>query len=77
MVAQRFEEQVLFLAVMAAIGEPAQELSFPRTGAGYSHEFAHVGECLAAGLTESPVMPLDDTLAVQQVMAEVLSQLGR
>ena len=59
------------------LGEPARELSFPKTGAGYSHEFAHVGDCLAAGLTESPVMPLDDTLAVQQVMAEVLSQLGR
>lgn len=57
--------------------EPVQELSFPRTGAGYSHEIAHVGECLANGLTESPVMPLADTLAVQQVMAEVLSQLGR
>lgn len=59
------------------LGEEAQELSFPKTGAGYSHELAHVCECLAAGLTESPVMPLDDTLAVQELMAEVLSQLGR
>lgn len=59
------------------LGEPAQELAFTKTGAGYSHEFAHVGECLAAGLTESPVMPLEDTLVVQQVMAEVLSQVGR
>lgn len=59
------------------LGADPAELSFPRTGVGYSHEIAHVCECLAAGLTESPVMPLDDTLAVQQVMAEVLSQLGR
>lgn len=59
------------------LGEPARELAFAKTGAGYSHEFAHVGECLASGLTESPVMPLEDTLAVQQVMAEVLSQVGR
>lgn len=59
------------------LGEPAEELMLPKTGAGYCHELIHVDECLAAGLTESPVMPLDDTLAVQQVMAEVLSQLGR
>ena len=59
------------------LGEPVQELELPRTGTGYCHELAHVDECLAAGLTESPVMPLDDTLAVQEVMAEVLSRLGR
>jgi predicted dehydrogenase len=59
------------------LGEPAEELVLPKTGSGYCHELIHVDECLASGLTESPVMPLDDTLAVQQVMAEVLSQLGR
>ncbi len=59
------------------LGEPAQDLVLPRTGVGYCHEIAHVDDCLAKGLTESPVMPLDDTLAVQKVMAEVLNQLGR
>ncbi len=43
--------------------------------AGYRYEIEHVGECLAAGLTESPVMPLDDTIAVQRIMAEVLEQI--
>ncbi|MEZ5127904.1 MAG: Gfo/Idh/MocA family oxidoreductase [Micropruina glycogenica] len=42
---------------------------------GYRFEIEHVGDCLAQGLTESPIMPLDDTIAVQAVMAEVLSQL--
>ncbi|MFT3860268.1 Gfo/Idh/MocA family protein [Micropruina sp.] len=41
----------------------------------YRYEIEHVGQCLAAGLTESPVMPLDDSIAVQQIMAEVLGQL--
>lgn len=67
----RAEELVIQLT-----GQPREELSFAKTGAGYSHEIAHVNQCLAAGLTQSPVMPLADTLAVQQVMAEVLSQLG-
>ena len=42
---------------------------------GYRYAIEHVGECLAAGLTESPVMPLDDTIAVQRIMAEVLDQI--
>jgi len=57
-------------------GEP-RELHFPKRGAGYGHEVEHVNECLASGLRESPVMPLDDTIAVQRLMAEVLRQLGR
>jgi hypothetical protein len=57
-------------------GQEPREVVLPRTGVGYCHELIHVGECLAAGLTESPVMPLADTLAVQQVMARVLEQLG-
>jgi predicted dehydrogenase len=44
-------------------------------GFGFEHEVDHVGECLAAGLTESPVMPLADTLAVQRLMADVLSRV--
>ena len=46
------------------------------TGRGYCHEAIEVNRCLAAGLTESPVMPLDDTLAVQWAMEQVLTQLG-
>lgn len=42
---------------------------------GYEHEAIHVGECIAAGLTESPTMPLDDTIAVQRLMADVLGQV--
>ena len=56
---------------------PAQARHLPKRGAGYGHEVEHVNECLRAGLTESPVMPLDDTVAVQRLMAEVLRQLGR
>ena len=43
---------------------------------GYHHEVIHVGDCLAQGRTESPVLPLDDTIAVQRLMADVLDQLG-
>lgn len=57
-------------------GEPAETLELPARGRGYSHEIEEVGRCLAEGLTESPVVPLDDTLGVQWVMEQTLSQLG-
>jgi predicted dehydrogenase len=58
-------------------GAERQEMHLPKSGAGYSHQIAHVNECLKGGLTESPIMPLTDTLAVQQVMAQVLAELKR
>jgi predicted dehydrogenase len=45
-------------------------------GAGYAHQLIEVNECLRAGRTESAVMPLDDTLAVQQVLQQAADQLG-
>lgn len=55
-------------------GKEPEHLEFE---SGYHFEVDHVGECLAQGVTESPVMPLADTVAVQELMAEVLRQLGR
>ncbi len=56
--------------------ESSEELVLPATGTGYSHELDEVHRCLAAGLTESPVMPLEDTLAVMSVLEQALHALG-
>ena len=40
------------------------------------HEAIEVGRCLDEGLTESPIMPLDDTLAVMATMDEIRTQIG-
>ncbi|CCH86238.1 Putative oxidoreductase [Modestobacter italicus] len=53
-----------------------EEITVPQLGAGYAHELIEVTECLRAGRTESAVMPLADTLAVQQVLEEAAGQLG-
>jgi predicted dehydrogenase len=45
-------------------------------GWGYQHEIRHVNECLKKGLTESPVHPLDDTLALVQTMDRVRTEMG-
>ncbi len=56
-------------------GEAAETLDFAVTGRGYAHEIVEVGRCLAAGLSESPTMPLGDTVDVQWVLAEALEQI--
>lgn len=57
-------------------GAEPQTLELPATGGGYSHQFAEVAACLAAGRTESPRMTLDDTVAVMDVLTEAAAQLG-
>jgi predicted dehydrogenase len=57
-------------------GAAAEPIRMLPLGAGYSHELIEVTECLRAGRSESAIMPLADTLAVQRVMNEACAQLG-
>ena len=57
-------------------GAEPEVVELPPVGGGYSHELVEVTEAVAAGRTESAVMPLDDTLGVQRVLVEALAQLG-
>ena len=40
------------------------------------YEAAEVGRCLAAGLQECPVLPLDETIAMMATMDEIRAQIG-
>lgn len=57
-------------------GSEPEEMIMPPLGAGYAHELIEVTEALQADRTESTVMPLDDTLAVQRTLNEACEQLG-
>ena len=46
------------------------------TGRGYSHQFAEVTQRVREGQTESPTMPLADTLEVMRVLESCLLQAG-
>ena len=48
----------------------------PPLGTGYSHELIEVTEGVRAGRTESVIMPLQDTLAVQRVLNEACENLA-
>jgi hypothetical protein len=48
----------------------------PVVGRGYGNEAAHVARCLADGLTASPWVPPEQTLAVMRQMDTVRAQVG-
>lgn len=48
----------------------------PYEGGGYQFQVVEVQRCLAEGLTESPSMPLDDTLAISRTIDAALTALG-
>ncbi|MGA4507004.1 Gfo/Idh/MocA family protein [Propionibacteriaceae bacterium G1746] len=54
----------------------SRELAPTVLGRGYAAEFIEVNRCVRAGLTESPVMPLDDTLEVMRQLQQALDELG-
>lgn len=62
--------------VLHRVGHDPETITLPHLGGGYAHELVEVTECVAAGRGQSAVMPLADTVAVQDVMAEVAARLG-
>ena len=62
--------------LLGRAGENPEEIFRQPIGGGYAHELIEVTECVRAGKTESAVMPLRDTLAVQRVLNDACEQLG-
>ncbi len=48
----------------------------PKVGNGYTEEAAEVTRCIREGLTESPIVPLDDTLGSMRVIDAAYQQIG-
>jgi len=57
-------------------GKDPQPLDRKPLGHGYPHQFIEVGDRIRAGEIESPIMPLDDTVAVQRILNDACEQLG-
>jgi predicted dehydrogenase len=56
-------------------GEPPRTVRALLEGAGYVHMAAEVVRCLRAGLTESPLVPLDASLATMSVLDDARRQI--
>ncbi|MCY1216999.1 scyllo-inositol 2-dehydrogenase (NADP(+)) IolU [compost metagenome] len=61
--------------VRIGMAEPRTE-HFDVVGRGYSYELREVTRCIQQGLTESPVMPLEDSLNIMRLFDGVRAQLG-
>jgi predicted dehydrogenase len=62
--------------VVSRVGQPDEVIEPPFVGNGYNYEAAEVMRCLRAGLVESPIMPLDETLVIMQVLDAIRAQWG-
>jgi predicted dehydrogenase len=62
--------------VLHRYGRDPETIDARLTGAGYTHELAEVTDRVAGGHTESEIMPLADTVAVQDILGEITGQLG-
>jgi predicted dehydrogenase len=52
------------------------DLARPYIGNGYDHQILAFGEALRAGLTECPIMPLDETLQVMRIFDAARKEWG-
>jgi predicted dehydrogenase len=55
---------------------PPQTFSIAVEGHGYTYQAAEVARCLRAGLTESPTMPLAETVSIMRTLDSVRVALG-
>jgi hypothetical protein len=62
--------------ILTRSGHDPEVLQRPHLGRGYPHQFIEVGSRIRAGETESPIMPLDDSVAVQRILNDAAEQLG-
>lgn len=56
-------------------GGETERFEFATEGRGLHYQADEVARCLREGLTESPVMPLDETVAIMETMDRVLACL--
>jgi predicted dehydrogenase len=61
---------------IARTGAEPEWVDVPFRGRGYVHEVQEVRRCLEAGLTESPLVPLDDTVEVMRLLDRVRAEIG-
>jgi dihydrodiol dehydrogenase / D-xylose 1-dehydrogenase (NADP) len=56
--------------------EKVETFTDDRPSNGYAFEAEEVGRCLQSGLTESPIMPLDESLAIMKLLDDIRAQWG-
>ncbi|RJT81016.1 gfo/Idh/MocA family oxidoreductase [Arthrobacter cheniae] len=63
------------LTVKVGQGEARVE-QFEQVGAGYTYELREVTRCIQEGLTQSPTMPVSDTVKTMRLLDGIRAQIG-
>lgn len=58
------------------VGSQTETIEAPHKANGYEYEAMEVGRCLRAGLVESPIIPLDESLALMRILDQLRGQFG-
>ena len=61
---------------LARPGQERETFRFPYDGEGFQYEAMEVGQCIRAGMTESPIYPLDETLAIMETLDRIRADWG-
>ena len=61
---------------MLTVGNHTEVIDTPHLANGYEYEAIEVGRCLRAGLSESPIISLDESLALMQILDQLRGQFG-
>jgi predicted dehydrogenase len=59
-----------------AQGREPETWEFPTRARGYEYELAEAARCISEGRTESPTLPLSQSVAIMQIMDEIRRQCG-
>ncbi len=54
----------------------AQDYAFEPEAEGHWHQFAHCCDCIRQGITDSPVMPLSESLGLAKMMTKLRAEWG-
>lgn len=57
-------------------GEADKVYAFKKEHEGHRHEFDHAAECIMKGLTESPELTLDESIAISDIMTNARHECG-
>ncbi len=63
-------------ATLMIPGEEDETVEISKEGKGLNYEAAEVMRCMREGKTESPIMPLDETLILMEIMDELRKDWG-
>lgn len=74
-VVDQFWHPTSFTVIMADGGEPVR-YAFDAEDEGYHHEFTEAARCIREGLRETPLVPLEESIAVSAIMENLRHEAG-